>query len=94
MKELYARFHGKGFEILGISDDSKKDAWLKAVADDSLPWLQVVDEFPEKYKPACVGTLYGTHYLPATILIDGQGTIVGKNLHGGELEDTLRRVLR
>ncbi len=94
MKDTYERYRDKGFEILGVSDDSKKEAWLKAIADDKLPWAQVVDEFPVRYKPARVCTLYGIHYLPTTILIDREGMIIAKNLHEQELEDTLARVLK
>ncbi len=93
MKETYTRLHDKGFEILGVSDDSKREAWLKAIADDKLPWVQVIDEFPVKYKPARVCTLYGIHYLPTTILIDRDGKIVAKNLHDQEIEDTLAKLL-
>ena len=94
MKEIYSRFHGKGFEILGVSDDSKSEAWLKAIADDKLPWLHVIDEFPEKNKPARVGTLYATHYIPSTLLLDKEGKIVAKNLHAEELEKKLEELFK
>lgn len=93
MKDIYKKYHDKGVEFLGISDDSKLDAWKKALADDQLPWLQVVDEFPEKYKPARVGTLYSVHYIPSTILLDKTGKIIAKNLHGDELEKMLNELL-
>ena len=93
MKELYAKFRNRGFEILGVPDDSKKEAWLKAMNDDNLPWPQVIDEFPEKYKPARVGTLYGVHYIPSTVLVDKEGKIVDKNLDDKKLDETLEKML-
>ena len=47
MKKIYARFKDKGFEILGVTNDSRREDWLKALEQDQLPWKQVIDEFPE-----------------------------------------------
>jgi len=94
MKELYEKYKGSNFEILGVSDDSKKEAWLKALNDDKLTWPQVIDEFPEKYAPARVGTLYAVHFIPSTVLIDKEGKIIAKNLHDEELIKTLENILK
>ena len=81
LKELYAKYHDKGFEILGVSDDTKEEAWKKALAEENMPWIHVCDEFPEKYKPSRVGTLYGVHYIPCYFLLDKEGRIIGKMDH-------------
>jgi peroxiredoxin len=94
MKELYEKYKGSNFEILGVSDDSKKEAWIKALNDDKLTWPQVVDEFPEKYAPARVGTLYAVHFIPSTVLIDKEGKIAAKNLHDEELVKILDNILK
>jgi peroxiredoxin len=41
----YNKYKDKNFTILGISLDQpgKKDAWMKAVEKDGLPWTQVSD---------------------------------------------------
>ena len=78
MKKLYAEYKNRHVEILGVSDDFRKDDWLKALEEDQLPWLQVIDEFPVPHKPSRVGTLYAIHYLPTLILIDPDGKMVGK----------------
>ncbi|MCK7556359.1 AhpC/TSA family protein [Chitinophaga sedimenti] len=33
----YEKFKDKGFKVLGVSLDEKKDRWLKAIAEDKLP---------------------------------------------------------
>ena len=81
LKELYAKYHDKGFEILGVSDDIKEEAWKTALAEENMPWIHVCDEFPEKYKPSRVGTLYGVHYIPSYFLLDKEGRIIGKMDH-------------
>ena len=81
LKELYAKYHDKGFEILGVSDDSKEEAWKQALAEENMPWIHVIDEFPVQYKPSRVGTLYGVHYIPSYFLLDKEGKIIGKMDH-------------
>ena len=86
MKKLYAEYHKKGVEILGITNDSRKDNWLKALEEDQLPWLQVIDEFPIRNRPAKIATLYAIPYLPTLMLIDPDGKIVGKAKDKHELK--------
>eukprot|EP00903_Cladosiphon_okamuranus_P000395 g393.t1 len=38
VKRVYETYKDQGFEILGVSLDRTKDRWLKAIADDELPW--------------------------------------------------------
>lgn len=92
MKELYAKYHEKGLEIIGVSDDSNEKDWLKAIEEDELPWIQTIDEFPVKNEPAIVGALYGVHYIPSYFLLDKEGKIIGKMEHD-ELEAKLAELL-
>ena len=79
MKEIYAQYKDKGLEILGISNDSRREDWLRALEQDQLPWKSVVDEFPaEGFGTARVISMYAVSYLPTLILIDPDGKIVGK----------------
>ena len=78
MKEIYAQYKDKGLEILGISNDSRREDWLRALEQDQLPWKSVVDEFPaEGFGTARVISMYAVSYLPTLILIDPDGKIVG-----------------
>ena len=81
LKELYAKYHDKGFEILGVSDDSKEEAWKKALEEEQMPWIHVCDEYPVKNQPSRVGNLYGVHYIPCYYLLDKEGRIIGKMDH-------------
>ncbi|MEG1485537.1 MAG: TlpA disulfide reductase family protein [Bacteroidales bacterium] len=78
MKELYAKYKEKGFEIVGVANDSRNKDWLKAIDTDRSPWIHTIDEFPIKNRPARVSTLYGIHYLPSYFLIAPNGKIIGK----------------
>ena len=92
MKELYAKYHNKGLEIIGVSDDNDHDKWRQAIEQDQTPWIHVVDEFPVENKPARVGSEWGVHYIPSFFLLDKEGKIVGKMDHE-ELEAKLAELL-
>lgn len=92
VKAAYEKFKGKGFEVIGVSFDSDKGAWLKAVKDLSLPWPQISDL---KGGGECIaGLIYGVKAIPFTLLINPEGIIVATNLRGSELEKTLSQYLK
>ena len=39
--EAYNKYHAKGFEVIGVSFDEKKEAWVKAIGQLKMPWLQI-----------------------------------------------------
>ncbi|MBC8985009.1 AhpC/TSA family protein [Pedobacter sp. N36a] len=82
----YKKYHDQGFEIIGISLDSNKEAWLKAVDKDGLTWTQVSDL---KGWQCATASTYGVKAVPASFLIDPNGKVVGKDLRGEELNKTL-----
>ena len=86
---MYNKYGGENFEILGVSLDRTKEAWVKAIADDGLPWKHVSDL---KYFNSEAATLYNVNAIPATFLIDPEGNIIGKNLRGPTLEAKLQEL--
>lgn len=78
LKKLYEDYKDKGFEIVGIANDSRESDWLKAIEEDKTTWIHVIDEFPIKNKPAKTSTLYAIHFLPSYFLIAPDGKIIGK----------------
>lgn len=83
----YNRYQSKNFTVLGISIDvfANKENWLKAIMEDNLPWTQVSDLKKENE----AAKLYGITTIPANVLIDPSGKIIGKDLKGKELRDKL-----
>ncbi|MBO9616466.1 MAG: AhpC/TSA family protein [Dyadobacter sp.] len=88
--KAYKAFKDKGFDVLGVSLDKSKDAWMKAIGKDGLAWTQVSDL---KYWHSEPAALYGVRAIPANFLIDPQGKIIGKNLRGEELHKKLEELL-
>lgn len=88
LKEVYARYHAKGLEILGISIDTDADAWKKAVQDDATPWLHVIDQRSGPREASQVAGIYGVHAVPTLFLIGPDGIMLGKVEHE-DLDDLL-----
>ena len=89
--KIYNEFHKKGLEIIGISLDNDKEAWLKAIEDDGLIWKHGSDLKGWQAAPA---QLYGVSAIPATFLLDENNKIVAKNLRGDELKAKIAELLK
>ena len=88
--EAYNQYHAKGFEVIGISFDDNKDAWVKAVGQLKMPWLQLSDLKGWKCAAAPVYMVDG---IPDNILIDPQGKIIDRGLRGKALHSRLQKLL-
>ncbi len=87
----YHKYKNKNFTILGISLDSQKPNWIKAIADDGLTWPQVSDL---KGWQNVVAQMYQVGSIPQNYLLDPTGKIIAINLRGEDLERKLEEVLR
>ena len=87
--EAYNKYHAKGFEVVGISFDQKKEAWVKAIGQLNMPWLQLSDLQGWKCAAAPV---YKIDAIPDNILIDPQGKIVERALRGKPLHHYLKKI--
>ncbi|NJO87714.1 MAG: AhpC/TSA family protein [Chloroflexia bacterium] len=87
---LYKDYKDKGFEILGVSFDNKKENWIKGINDDGLTWPQISDL--EGWKCAA-GKIYGVSSIPHTVLLDKEGVIIAKDLRGDELRAKIAELL-
>lgn len=88
--KTYENFKPKGFEVFAVSQDTKKESWLKAIEKDKLPWLQVSDL---KGADNSAFLIYGVHAIPDNFLINQNGIIVGRNLRGEILNEKLNKLL-
>ena len=87
---LYKKYKDKNFEIFGVSLDKNKDAWVKAIENDGIEWLQVSDL---QFWQSIAARAYQVNSIPRTFLIDEEGNIMAKNLRGQALETMLEKVL-
>lgn len=88
--EAYKTYKDKNFEILGVSLDHDREAWLKAIEEDKLPWLHVSDLKGWQNE---VAVQYYIGAVPQNFLLNQDGVIVARNLRGEQLEKKLAEVL-
>ncbi len=88
--KTYKKFKSKGFEVFAVSQDIKKESWLKAIEKDKLPWIQVSDL---KGRDNSASLIYGITGIPDNFLIDQNGIIIGRNLRGERLNEKLNDLL-
>ncbi|MDQ6757292.1 MAG: thioredoxin family protein, partial [Bacteroidota bacterium] len=89
--KTYNQFKDKNFEIFGVSYDTKKINWEKAIKDDALIWYQVSDLLGWKN---ATSELYAIKAIPANLLLDKDGKIIAKNIFGKKLTDKLSEVIK
>ena len=89
--DAYAKYKGKNFEIVGVSLDQSADAWKESIKNLKITWPQMSDL---KYWGSEGAQLYAVNSIPHTILIDGEGTIIARGLHGEGLQTKLAEVLK
>ena len=87
--QAYDKYHAKGLEVVGVSFDQKKEAWLKAIEQLQMPWLQISDL---KGWQCAAAPLYKINSIPDNILIDPQGKIVARALRGSALQRRLEKI--
>ena len=85
----YDKLHEKGFEIVGISLDSDKDALTKFIKDHEMPWPQYFDGKGWKNE---VSTRFGIDSIPAMWLVGKDGKLVSTDVRG-QLEALVEKEL-
>ncbi len=79
-----------GFEIFSVSLDRNKTDWINAIEKDQLSWENHVSDL--KFWQSAAASTYNVNSIPATFLVDAEGTIIAKNLRGATLEKTLEKL--
>lgn len=88
--KIYNKYHEKGFDILSVSLDRKKDRWLDAIKKDGLPWHHISDLKGWQNK---VAKDFEVRSIPHTVLIGADGKIVARGLRGAALEKKIAELL-
>ncbi|MDA3817387.1 MAG: TlpA disulfide reductase family protein, partial [Prolixibacteraceae bacterium] len=79
--DQYKKYNDKGFEIVGVSLDRNRDAWVNTIEEKEMNWVHGWD-LADKENQGAVADLYGVTGIPYTVLLDKEGKIIAKNLRG------------
>ncbi len=86
LKNLYASYKDKGFDIISISIDKNEAEWQKALKEEKLEW--------RNFRDNQVADLYKVKSVPTMYLIDANSLLVGTDLRGEALAKKLEEVFR
>ena len=70
---MYEKYHQKGVEFVGVSFDTKRDAWAKGVDKLGIPYLQVGDM--KGMRESAVASAYNIKWIPSIYVVDPQGNV-------------------
>ncbi|MDB6029508.1 MAG: resA 1 [Verrucomicrobiales bacterium] len=89
VKSAWTALHDQGFEVIGVSYDTEREALEKFVKQNKIPWPQFFDT---KGKESSLNQSMGAPGPPNYWLIDRQGLLVDVNAHEN-LEEKVKRLL-
>ncbi len=91
LRSLYAQYHDRGFEIVGVSLDATPDAARAFVQQQRVAWPQI-------YQPgglsSPIARSFGIISLPTLFLVDSNGQVVSSNVSVGELKTRLAELFK
>ena len=90
LKQIYNKYHQKGFEVYAISLDTNRINWLSAIDFNEFNWINVLEYATPESRAS---QLYNITSLPTTFLINRDGDILARNLYGRTLETWLDNLI-
>ena len=90
--KLYDTYHSKGLEIISVSLErgDQKAFWIEAIKKDQLSWYNVSNL---KFWQDPIAQAYSVNSIPATFILDENGTVIAERLRGSELEAKIKSLL-
>ncbi|HVX11620.1 MAG TPA: redoxin family protein [Pirellulales bacterium] len=90
VRELYDKYHERGFDVVGISLDHDRAALDKFLSEKGIPWTtlhQAGGQHP-------VATYYGVSAIPTMLLVGRDGKVTSIRTRGQELKRLLGELMQ
>ncbi|MDE6378039.1 MAG: AhpC/TSA family protein, partial [Duncaniella sp.] len=87
LKDLYARFHDRGLDVVGVAVWDKPEDTLAAIKAHELPWPCIIDA------QTIPTDLYGIQGIPCIMLIGPDGVIISRDKQGNELIQIVEKAM-
>ncbi|MBO7229912.1 MAG: AhpC/TSA family protein [Bacteroidaceae bacterium] len=91
LRKLYDEFHDKGLEIIGVSLDTQKGAWMKAIEKDGLNWINVSSL---KGWECEIVRMYNVSGVPSLFILNEYNRIIATGLRDEQLRIFLQENLK
>jgi thiol-disulfide isomerase/thioredoxin len=94
VKEVYEKYHERGFEVVGISLDNEVDPLTKFIEEKHIPW-PILFEGGEGTSGWAhpLAKKYGVNAIPMAVLIDRAGKVVTLSARGGRLGELVAELI-
>lgn len=86
--DAYRQYHGRGFEVVGISIDESREPVEQFVKQQQIPWAMVFDE-----NGSPTADYYGVMGIPEMFLVGKNGKVVSRKVRGAALQEALAKLL-
>ena len=88
LAEVYNKYKGDKFELLGVAVWDERQATIRAIEEDGYFWPQILDA------QTIPTGLYGIQGIPQIMLFGPDGTIVARDLRGNNLRRKIEEVMQ
>lgn len=96
VRKMYAAYHDKGFEVVGISLDNDRSALETFIREKELPWTNLFVSKEDEEKNAGwknpLARQYGVNSIPCCILVGADGKVLSISARGPILEQQLLKI--
>ncbi len=97
LHRIYDEIKGEDLQFISISLDSKREAWLKAKAEDGMPWLSLwegldTSDKGDAFQESKLRENYGFLQIPFIVLIDKEGRTVKRFLRGEDVRTEIEKL--
>lgn len=91
--KIYNEIKGDDLQFISISLDESREKWLKALEEDKIPWLALIEGIEgsvngknEGFYKSVIRPNYGFGTIPFIVLIDKNGNTVKRFLRGEDVK--------
>lgn len=89
LKQLYAKYGGRGLEIIGVNLDYNRQELEEYLRQNRLPWIQLYE--PGGFDSRLAKEM-GIVTVPLMILVGPDGKVISSNIQAAEIEDELKKL--
>jgi thiol-disulfide isomerase/thioredoxin len=90
----YEKYHDKGFEVVGISLDTDRDALEAFLKEKEIPWTILFEQPEGQGWQHPLAAYYGITGIPTVILVGRDGKVVSMDVRGEKLGEELAKIFK
>ena len=90
----YEKYHDKGFEVVGVSLDTDRDALETFLKEKEIPWTILYEEPQGQGWQHPLASYYGITGIPTVILVGRNGKVVTMDVRGEKLGEELGKLFK